>query len=91
MAFSYLRIEADDVVFLRWPRRKRRIPRSEVDRFDSLKTRSEDGFSVSELFGVIGRSHYSGLLMKDGRSFRVPTNTEPAAAALRLNNELKSR
>ena len=40
------------------------------------------------VFNIPSRSHYLALLMKDGSSLRVPNKTEPAAAALRLNNEL---
>ncbi len=86
MAFSYLRIEPDVVVFRRWPRRVRRIPRSDVVRFDALKT-DEDGFRGLVL-NIPVRSHYLALLMKDGRSVRVPSRDQASVAALRLNNEL---
>jgi hypothetical protein len=34
------------------------------------------------------RSHYLAILMKDGRTIRVPTKEQPSVAALHLNNEL---
>jgi hypothetical protein len=34
------------------------------------------------------RLSFLALLMKDGRSFRVPSKGQPAVVALRLNNEL---
>jgi hypothetical protein len=91
--FDHLRIEADAVTFRRWPRPTRRISRTDVDRFVALKTREEnsDASLVDLLPFVPGfrvRSHYLALLMKDGSSVRVPTKIEPAAQALRLNNEL---
>jgi hypothetical protein len=49
MGLSYLRIEPSVVVFRRWPRRIRRIPRTEVDRFVVLKTRGEEGASSPRL------------------------------------------
>lgn len=42
MAFSYLQIEPEVVVFLRWPRRRRRIPRSDIDRFEVMD-KGDDG------------------------------------------------
>jgi hypothetical protein len=88
MGLSYLRIEPDVVVFRRWPRRVRRILRTEVDRFVVLKTRGEEGVSSPRL-GIREPSEYLALLMKNGDSISVPSSDpEPARAALRLNNEL---
>ena len=88
MPLSYVRIERDAVVVRRWPRRERRVGRSDIDRFVVLKTRGEDGVSPPRL-GIREPYDYVALLMKDGRSVRVPSkDAEPAAAALRLNNEL---
>jgi hypothetical protein len=88
MGLSYLRIEPDVVVFRRWPRRVRRIPRTEVDRFVVLKTRGEEGVSSPRL-GLREPNDYLALLMKDGHSICVPSSDpEPPRAALRLNNEL---
>ena len=87
MAFSYVRIEPDVVVFRRWPWWVHRIPRSDIDRFDAVEWPA-DGFRELMLDSM--RSHYLAILMKDGRgrSIRVPTKEQPSVTALHLNNEL---
>jgi len=88
MALSYLRIEPQVVVFRRWPRPVRRVPRSDIDRFTTLKTKGEEGVSSPRL-GIREPNDYLALLMKDGSSMRVPSKEpEPAVEALRLNNQL---
>lgn len=88
MALSYLRIEPQVVVFRRWPRSVRRVPRKDVDRFTVLKTKGEEGVS-SPRFGIREPDDYLALLMTDGSSMRVPNkDPDPAAEALRLNNQL---
>ena len=53
-----------------------------------LKTRGEEGVSSPRL-GIREPYDYVALLMKYGRSVRVPSeDPEPVAVALRLNNEL---
>lgn len=90
MPLSYVRIERDVVVVRRWPRQERRVLRSDVDRFVVLKTRGEEGVSSPRL--GIREPHDYVALLKDDSSVRVPSkDPEPAAAALRLNNELLSR
>jgi hypothetical protein len=90
MPLSYVRIERDAVVFRRWPRKEGRVPRTDIDSFVVLKTRGEEGVSSPRL-GIQEPHDYVALLMKDGSSVRVPSkDPEPAAAALRLNNELLS-
>jgi hypothetical protein len=84
---KYLRIEQDTVVIRRWPRRERRVPRGEVDRFDVLRTKGEEGVSVPRL-GIRGPHDYLALLLKDGSSIRVAWSGDLKAGALRLNNEL---
>ena len=94
MALTYLRIEHDVVVIRRWPRRKRRVPRREIDRFDVLKKGSEE--NAGTLIWIWGPLmwprepyDYVALLMKDGSSMRVPTRGgQPSVVAIRLNNEL---
>jgi hypothetical protein len=81
---SYLRIEPDTVVIRRWPKRERRVPRGEVDRFDVLQTKGEG----VRLRGPQGPLDYLALLLKDGTSIGVPCEGDPRLAALRLNNEL---
>ena len=90
MPLSYLRIERDAVVIRRWPRKEERVPRSGVDSFVVLKTRGEQGVNSPRL-GIREPRDYVALLMKDGHCVRLPNkDPEPAAAALRLNNELLS-
>jgi hypothetical protein len=75
---DYLRIERDAVVFRRWPEPARRVPRDEVDRFIVLPTAPEE--KTGECLA---------LLMKDGKSIRVPSvDSEPGPASVRMNNEL---
>ena len=75
-------------MFRRWPRREDRFPRRDIDRFVVLKTRGEEGVN-SRIPGIREPYYYLALLMKDGSSVHVPSkDQEPAAEALRLNNEL---
>lgn len=88
MPLSYLRIERDAVVLRRFPRQEERFLRPEIDRFVVLKSKGEEGVSSPKL-GIREPHDYLALLLKDGTSVRVPSkDPEPAAAALRLNNEL---
>jgi hypothetical protein len=88
MPLSYLRIERQQVIFRRWPRPTRQVPLGEVDRFTVLKTRGEEGVSSPRL-GIREPYDYVALLLKDGRSMRVPsTDPEPSREVLRLNNLL---
>ena len=86
MAFRYVRIEPDAIVYRRWPWPKHQIPRSEVDRFEVLEP-GEDSYAAVGM--NLWRFHYLALLTKDGRSFRVPSKGQPQVIALRLNNELR--
>ena len=87
MALSYVRIEPEAVVFRRWPRRRHRIPRSDVDRFEVMD-KGDDGLWQLAARTPNMRLSYLALLLKDGRSLRVPSKGQPAVVALRLNNEL---
>jgi hypothetical protein len=79
MALSYLRIEQQVVVFRRWPRSVRRVPRKDIDRFTVLKAKVEEGVSSPRL-GLREPYDYPAMLMKDGCSMRVPSKeTDPAA------------
>lgn len=87
MALSYVRIEPGAVVIRQWPRRERRVPRRDVDRFDILQTKGEEG-TEGIARGAFAPHDYLAVLLKDGTSIRVPWSGELNAAALRLNNEL---
>lgn len=87
MPLSYVRIEPDTVVIRRWPKRVRRVPSSDVDRFDILQTKGEEG-TEDIARGIFAPHAYLAVLLKDGTSIRVPWSGELTAAALRLNNEL---
>jgi len=93
MALSFLRIEPDAVAFRRWPRREMRVPRRDIDRFDVVRKREDDGFTPVIWIGPLtwpkAPYDYLALLKKNGDSVRVPSKgSELAIVALRLNNEL---
>ncbi len=88
MALSYLRIEPEVVVIRRWPGPVQQVPRTDIERFAVLRTKGEEGVSSPRL-GIREPSDYLALVMKDGSSVRVPgKQPDPAAEALRLNNQL---
>lgn len=64
------------------------MPRNDIDRFVVLKTKGVDGVSSPRL-AIREPTDYLAPLVKDGSSLRVPSDDpEPAAAVLRLNNQL---
>ena len=93
MVLTYLEIDNDAVVFRRWPWRKRRVARRDVDRFAVLEKKGEDGLAPLIWIGSLrwprAPYDYVALLMNNGGHVRVPgRDSEPAVLALRLNNEL---
>lgn len=91
MALSFVRVEADSVIFRRWPRRSVRIPRRGIDRF-AVSKKVRDGFPLF-YFGPLEwpkeTLEYVEAVMSDGSSVRVSKRgSELDRVALQLNNLL---
>ena len=70
-----------------------RVPCRDIDRFDVVRKRDDDGFApliwIGPLMWPKTPYDYLALHMKNGESVRVPSKgSELAVMALRLNNEL---